>query len=551
MPLFNRNKGPARPKSPPVYLSWENNTNSNWLKDPGLRRNALWALVLYLGSVTMGFDGSYLTSLQLLPSWNNYFDTPSGTRLGLFTASTYFPLVAFAPFQGTICDIIGRRLTIAVGSLILICGAVVGACATSDGMFIAGRVIVGLGNGFGLFGTNILLNEILHPRLRSISSAGFFVFYYVGSAAAAWIGFIAVEHNWNSDASWRVITALQGAGPFILLICSPFMPESPRWLIAKGKDERAHKILAHYHANGKMDDELVVNEVDEIKSAITRESNERAGWSSFFATPGNRRRLLVLLLVGTGSQLNGVAIISYYLGPVLNTVGVTDPIITTGINAGIAMWNLVLAGVGASLVERVGRRKLWITSTAGMLVCYIFLTGLSGGFDATQNQATGLTSIAFLFLTFGFYDIAWTPLSYSYTVELLPYSLRAKGMSLFIWSQQASLVFNGFVNPIALEQIGWRYYFVWMATLTFYLVMAILFFKETRGLSLEEVGMLYDRPDNDRADKKQAILSELRDPSLPAGTKFNGAAAEIRHLEDEETAVGLDSDSSAPVGEKK
>lgn len=71
---------------------------------------------------------------------------------------------------------------------------------------------------------------------------------------------------------------------------------------------------------------------------------------------------------------------------------------------------------------------------------YIFLTGLSGGFDATQNQATGLTSIAFLFLTFGFYDIAWTPLSYSYTVELLPYSLRAKGMSLFIWSQQASLV---------------------------------------------------------------------------------------------------------------
>lgn len=120
-------------------------------------------------------------------------------------------------------------------------------------------------------------------------------------------------------------------------------------------------------------------------------------------------------------------------------------------------------------------------------------------------------------------------------------------------------------------------YFVWMATLTFYLVMVILFFKETRGLSLEEVGMLYgtsllvphgpsghtplghctyalspvDRPDNDRADKKQAILSELRDPSLPAGTKFNGAAAEIRHLEDEETAVGLDSDSSAPVGEKK
>ncbi|GAA5831280.1 hypothetical protein JCM11251_007818 [Rhodosporidiobolus azoricus] len=558
MQLFKKKdpNAPVKEKTPPVYLSWANNTNDCWWKDSGLRRNVLWAFIADLsthdalsGPFVQGYDGAYFNALQIMPAFNNYFDTPKGSRLGLFTASTYFPLVALAPLQAMITDIIGRRLSIGIGSIILIAGSFVGCFANGEGMFIAGRVIVGLANGFVLFGTNLLLNEILHPRLRSVSSAIFFVFYYVGSSCASWFGYAAIAHNWDSDWSWRICTLLQGIGAVLLLVTAPFMPESPRWLISKGHKERAHKILAHYHANGKMDDELVMNELEEIESALYREKTERAGWSSFFATPGNRKRLAVLLLIGTGSQFNGNNPPAYFLNDVLTIVGITDDVIKSGINGGLALWNLIWAGLGASLVEHVGRRPLWIYSTAGMLVSYILLTGLSGGFQATQQEATGYASIAFIFFVYLFYDLSWTPLSWSYTIEILPFSLRAKGMSIFIWSQQCTLLFNCFVNPIALNDIGWKYYFVFIGTLIFYLTMAIFLFKETKGLSLEEVALVFDRPDNDRSDKKQAILTELRDPTIPSGTKFNGRAAEIRHLEDENDLAGED-DSVAPAKEK-
>ncbi|GAA6001821.1 hypothetical protein JCM10207_002336 [Rhodosporidiobolus poonsookiae] len=551
--LFSRNKQRA-PKEPPVYASWQNNTAANWWQDASLRKNVFWAFVLYFGPFVQGYDGAYFNALQIMPPFNDYFDTPTGTRLGLFSASAYLPLVVLAPFQGQICDWLGRRLCTAVGSAGVIAGAFVGAFATSEAEFIGARVLVGAANGLVLIATNLALNELLHPRLRSVSAAIYFCGYYIGSSTASWFGFIAVKYDWTDSSSWRVCTGLQAFGAIILLIAAVFMPESPRWLMARGKKEQAHKILADLHSNGKLDDELVLNEVEEIEASLTREKEERAGWTSFFATPGNRKRLAVLFLIGSGSQLNGVGLPSYFLSSILNLVGVTDAVIQAGINGGLALWNLVCSCLGASMVESVGRRPLWIWATFGMLVSFILLTGLSGGFDATQNTATGYASVGCIFFVYLFYDICWTPLPYSYTLEILPFSLRAKGISLFIWAQQVSLCFNCFVNPIALDAIGWYYYFVYIGTLTFYLTAAILLFKETKGLSLEQVALLYDRPDADRADKKAAILSELRDPSLPAGTKFSGGAAEIRHLEDEEVTVGGDNDSVAPkkhsVGKK-
>ncbi|GAA5851020.1 hypothetical protein JCM8547_009156 [Rhodosporidiobolus lusitaniae] len=543
---------PTTPKTPPAYSHWANNTASSWWKDPGLRRNVFWCSIFYLGPFVQGYDGSYLNALQIMPTWNEYFDTPSGTRLGLFSAAAYLPLIAFAPFQAMFCDLVGRRWCIVVGALGILLGAFIGAFSDGEGMFIGGRAVVGLANGSVLFGSNLLINEILHPRLRSVSSAIYFCGYYVGSSTSSWFGYIVVRYNWNNDWSWRICTLLQALGPVIMLFSAPFMPESPRWLIAKGKKEQAHKILAHYHANGKMDDELVLNELEEIESSLERERTEKAGWMSFFETPGNRKRLAVLLMVGTGTQLNGNNPPAYFLAQILNIVGITDAVVQAGINGGLALWNLCWALVGASIVEHVGRRPLWIYSTLGMLISYCFLTGLSGGFDATGNTATGYASVGFIFIVYSCYSLSWSPLSYSYTVEILPYSLRAIGMSLFIWTQQVSIAFNSFVNPIALEKIAWKYYFVFIGMLVFYLLCAIFFFKETRGLSLEETALLYDRPDADRADKQQAVLSTLRDPSLPAGTKFNGNR-EIRHLEDE-TVVGDEGDSAVPkeeMGDKK
>lgn len=122
--------------------------------------------------------------------------------------------------------------------------------------------------------------------------------------------------------------------------------------------------------------------------------------------------------------------------------------------------------------------------------------------------------MAFLFLFNGAYDVAWTPLSQSYTSEILPYRIRAKGMTIFAFLQAACtavnqyvkfksevggtvltiilLVLRRYVNPVALEAIKWKYYTVYIALLVFYLVMVYLYFVETKGYTSEEVGALFD-----------------------------------------------------------
>ncbi|GAA5848141.1 hypothetical protein JCM8547_004420 [Rhodosporidiobolus lusitaniae] len=509
-----------------TFAAFPNNTADSWWKDPSLRKNVGCAVVCYWGAFALGYDGSYLNGLQSLTTWNEAFDNPSGNRLGLISAISYLPSLALLPLYSISCDYLGRKITAYIGCIILFAGALIGTFAHehTDSMLMAGRALVGIGGSLLTLSSNLLCNELLHPRLRSIGAAFFLVFYYVGSIVAAWTSYGVIAANMTGSWSWRLPTLLQVVGPAVVFFGTFFMPESPRWLISRGKREQAHQVLANQHANGKLDDELVLHEMDEIEEAIQREKVEKVGFSTFLKTKGNRHRLLLLATCATGSQGNGVAVFSYYLSPVLRLVGVTDPAQQTGINGGMQIWNLILACVGASLVERVGRRKLWLIATIGMCVSYIVLIGLSGGFANTNDKQVGLASVAFMFFCYGFYDIAWTPLAYSYSTEILPFSMRASGMAFFVWMQNATLCINQWVNPIALDAAGWKYYFIFLAALIVYIILIFFFFVETRGLSLEEVTLLFDRANETGtlADKKEAVDAQIKVSNKQA----------VRHLED-------------------
>ncbi|GAA6016598.1 hypothetical protein JCM11491_006009 [Sporobolomyces phaffii] len=501
-----------------------NNTHKTWWKDPGLRKNFLAATVCYFGSFALGYDGSYLNTCQSLPTWQRYFDHPTGTRLGLFSASAYLPSLVLLPLFSISCDKLGRRISASIGAILVIAGAIIGAFAKNEGMLIAGRVLVGTPGSMLVLGANLLLNEILHPRLRSIGGALFLTAYYVGSTTAAWVGYGLVDEKLG-DWSWRLVTLLQCLGPIIFLTGLLFLtPESPRWLIARGRRDEAHKILAIHHANGTMDDPLVLKEIEEIEEAIERETTNKQGFSAFLSTPGNRHRLLIVATVAIGSQTNGVSLFSYYLSPVLNTIGVTSAKSQTSINGILNIYNLILALFGALSCERLGRRKLWIGATAGMLIAYSSLIGLSAGYDKTGSTGLGYGVIVFIFLAFGMYDIAWTPLSFSYATEILPYSLRAPGMALFVWLQNVTQVFNQFVNPVGLASSGWHYYFLFWSILIVLLIIIIWKFPETKGRSLEEVALIFD---GDNA----LGAATIADHELEKGSTSKST---IQHLEDSE-----------------
>ncbi|EIW72502.1 hypothetical protein TREMEDRAFT_24787, partial [Tremella mesenterica DSM 1558] len=468
------------------------NTNPKWWKDRGLRLNVLyWCVTFVTWNTLLGY--SLLTGLQAVPSWGVYFNHPSGNMLGLITASIFLPAIIFCFVGGYLGNLIGRRPTILIGNVFMVAGALLNALAKNRGQFSGGRVLIGIGGSMIKVVAPALNQELAHPRLRPVLGAMYYGFYYTGSTMSSWLCVAGLYIDRGGEWGWRFPCLFQIVGPIVIASITLASPESPRYYIKKGNPERALQVLARLHANGDMDDELIHYEVREIRTAIDAE-NEGANTSykDFFRTPGNRRRLICAITLGLGTNWVGNGLVSYYLSPVLKSVGIKSPLQITCINAGLAMWNLVLAWGGAWAVERFGRRPLFFISTWGMFFSYAVVMGLSAGFAQTASSRMGTAVIPFLFFFYGFYDIAWTPLPYHYTTEIMPYGLRTKGLAIFTMFNQLGNAFNQFANPVALKAIAWKYYAVYLALLIVFFVLEYLFFPETKGLSLEEITQVFD-----------------------------------------------------------
>ena len=310
---------------------------------------------------------------------------------------------------------------------------------------------------------------------------------------AAWTTF--GTRNYGSSWAWRLPSLLQVCVPLAAFTGLVLAPESPRWLASKGRNDEARAFLAKYHADGDENAPLVALELEEIEvtQRLERESKETTTYLGMMKTSGNRHRLFITVSLGIAAQWNGVGVVSYYLPLVLETAGITSVTKQTLINGCLAIWNVIIGVGAASMVDRLGRRFLFLSSCIGMLISYILITGLAGSFASTGDEATGFALVAMLFLYYGSYDIAFTPLIISYPTEIWPFALRARGLAVVNLSTQLAAFFNIFVNPIAFESIHWKYYIVFVVLLVVLLATCYFFYPETRGHSLEEMARIFDK----------------------------------------------------------
>ncbi|KAF1945286.1 general substrate transporter [Clathrospora elynae] len=462
-----------------------------------MRKLNFLLLSCYLGAMANGYISSLISNLITNPRWlRDVQGLSNAALLGLVTAAQSLGCIAAFFPAPWLSDKYGRRAGIMFGNIGMISGFTGQLFSRTFNQFLGLRLLVGFASISNTLSSSALLVELAHPRQRAVAGALFNTCYFIGSITAAWTsyGALRIQSSW----SWQLPVAVQLIWAMAQLTLTFFCPESPCWLVRNGKEERAKEILVKYHANGHHGDPLVLQEFSRMCTSAEMETqSDVAGWLALCATPGNRKRLVLSIVIGVATQWVGNGIISFYLAPVLQTVGITDSFQQQGINGGLQIYSWFLACGAALLSEKAGRRRLFLTSASTMLVFMIMVTICSALYSTTQSATAGYAVIVFLFLFLGGYVIGLTPIPILYVNEIWPSHLRAKGTSVFWVSQAVAICFNQFVNPVALSRISWRYYLVYVGVLITVVIFMFFYVPETKGLSLEEVGNMFDGGQNE------------------------------------------------------
>ncbi|KAH8884111.1 putative sugar transporter [Thozetella sp. PMI_491] len=475
---------------------------TTWFANKGIiKLNAILVLSIVSGYAN-GYDGSMMNGLQSLDEWKAFFNYPDASTLALLNAIQHVGQLIALPFCAYVCDRFGRRTTLVWSAVVLLLAVGLQAGAQNAGMFIAARGLIGFGIGFNFSAAPLLIMELAFPTQKSALVGFFNAQWNSGAIVAAWttFGTFRIGNTW----AWRIPSLLQALSSVVQILLCFWVVESPRWLISKDRDDEARAILTKYHANGDADDPLVKIEMEEIREAlrIDREISMNTSFLSFLRTKGNRKRLVLILTVGFFSQWSGNGLISYYLTLILDSIGYKSEETQTLINAVLAIWSLISTGfVAFFMVDRFPRRTLFLVSTLGMLISYIVWTGLEATYEkqsangSTPNPALAKGVLAMIVLYNTSFNLGWTPLQVVYVVEILPFNLRARGLVLYSFAVAIALIFNQYVNPIALTNIKWAYYIVYDVWLFIELVVVYFLFIETRGSSLEEIALIIDGPE--------------------------------------------------------
>jgi MFS family permease len=379
--------------------------NGPWYKQRHLLLLNFYVFSMCLLTAANGYDGSMMNGLMALPQWHEFMDHPTGAWLGFINAvqalsSTFaYPLVAYFANRW------GRKKGLYVGLFFLFAGALLQAFTPNITGFVISRAILGQPSAWWGGLAPLLVTELAYPSHRAFLTAALNSGWYVGSTIAAWATF--GTRNYSGDWAWRIPSLLQIAVPVVVIPGLLMIPESPRYLISKGQTTKAREILTKYHAGGNASP-LVDFEMAEIEAAIEADkaAANSSSWGDLFKGKGNRHRALISMTLGVFAQWNGVGVVSYYLALVLQTVGITSVTDQTLISGFLQIWNLFWAVLAAAYVDKLGRRPLFLISSVGMLVSFIIISGLSGGFATTGASSVGLAVVPFLYIYFAFYDVA-------------------------------------------------------------------------------------------------------------------------------------------------
>ena len=441
----------------------------------GSSQNSSNALVYFfgaLGGMLFGYDTGVISGAIL------FIEADLGLNTfyqGLVVSSLLLGAMAGAGVAGPLSDRLGRRRIIIIAAIIFTVGALGAALAPNVTVLVLFRIVLGVAVGAAALIVPLYLSEVAPTEIRGAVSSlnqlmivvGILIAYIVNALLAA-------------SEAWRTMLGLAVVPSLVLLVGMYFMPETPRWLVSRGREDEARDVLRQTR-----DEESVEREVTEIKEV---ERDEEGGLSEL-AAPWVRPALVVAVGLAIFQQIIGINTIIYYAPTTLTEAGFGDQAATYA-NVAIGVLNVVMTLVAIRLIDRSGRVPLLVGGLVGMIASLVVLGASSLLLPAPQSPTDPLAiiTLACLAAFIASFAVSWGPTVWVMLPEILPLRIRGTAMGLAIFLHWGANFAVSQTFPVLLASVGAGVVFLGYAVVA---LAALLFVRsrvtETKGRSLEQI----------------------------------------------------------------
>ncbi|CAM0145400.1 unnamed protein product [Urochloa decumbens] len=458
-------------------------------------------------SIILGYDIGVMSGASLYIKEDlKITDVQLEILMGII--SLYSLVGSFA--AGRTSDWIGRRNTVVFTGVFFFAASLLLGFAANYGMLMAGQFVAGVGGGYALTIAPVYTAEISPASARGFLTS----FPELSINLGILLGFLSnyAFARLPLHLGWRVMLGISAAPSILMALLVLGMPESPRWLVMKGRLADARAVLDKTSDTSEEVAERLADikvaagipaDLDGDVVAVPRRSRgeERQVWKElvFSSTPALRRILLSAVLLQFLQQASGIDAVVLYTPRVFMSAGITDSDRLLGTTCAVGAAKMLFTLVATFLLDRVGRRPLLLSSTAGMVVSLVGLgVGLTvvgrhpddDGAKVTWAVALSIASnLAFV----SFFSIGLGPIASVYTSEIFPLRVRALGCALGVASNRLTcgVVSMTFLSLSKAITIGGSFFlYAGIAALAW--VFFFTYLPETRGRTLEEMGKLFD-----------------------------------------------------------
>jgi len=449
--------------------------------------------VATIGGFMFGYDSGVINGTQ--KGLESAFDLGK-LGIGVNVGAILVGSSVGAFLAGRMADLIGRRGVMMLAAVLFLFSALLAGGAGSSAIFIIARIIGGLGVGAASVISPVYISEVTPAAVRGRLSSVQQVMIISGLTGAFVANFVLARYAGGSTAqlwldfpAWRWMFWLQAIPAAIYFLALLVIPESPRYLVARGQEERAHAVLTRLFGA-----EAASRKVVEIRNSLAAD-HHRPKLSDLVDKASGKIRPIVWTGIGLAvfQQLVGINVVFYYGATLWEAVGFSeDYALQTNILSGVLSIGACLATI--ALVDRIGRKPLLLIGSAGMAVtlatvAYAFSTAVTApGGAVTLPGNNGVIALVAANLYVIFFNMSWGPIMWVMLGEMFPNQIRGSGLAVSGFAQWIAnaLISVSFpalaVSPgLAITYTGYAFF----AAISFFFVRALV--HETKGRELEDM----------------------------------------------------------------